>query len=159
MTTPQAGSPDRLLDAGFHREVVASFSSYLEAERALEFLERKGLPVERVSIVAQGLQVVTQEQPAARVSRAVEAGIAGATVGAVTALLGWLAGFWADPTAPLSAGTVCGVLGALAAEHVSLGRRGPGTEVRLSADRYDLAVDPRVADEIAEAIDTEAWRV
>lgn len=149
MTARQAGSaPDRLADAGFHREIVASFSSYLEAERALDCLERRHLPVERISIVAQGLRVVSQERPAERVSRAVEAGIAGATVGALATLLDWLAGFSGEPLVPLAGGTTCGVLGGLAAEQVSLGRRGPGAEVRLSADRYDLSADPRIADEI-----------
>ena len=143
--------------AGFHREIVASFSSYVEAERALDAVQRKRPHVGHVSIVAQGLRVVSDERPAARLWRAVEAGVAGGTVGALAALLAWLASVWPDPALPLAAGSFCGILGGLAADQVSLGRHGPGTELRLFADRYDVSADPRIAGEVAEAIDSEAW--
>lgn len=156
VTAPRAGSPaDRVAAPGYHRETVASFSSYLEAERAIARLASRGLPVDRVSIVAHGLRVVSEEQPAARVSRASEAALAGLPVGALAALLGWLVGLWDDASAPLAVGTASGVLGGLAAEQVAFGRRGPATAVRLSAERYDLSADPRFADEIAEAIEFE----
>lgn len=153
VTAPRAGSPaDRVAAPGYHRETVASFSSYLEAERAIARLASRGLPVDRVSIVAHGLRVVSEEQPAARVSRASEAALAGLPVGALAALLGWLVGLWDDASAPLAVGTASGVL---PAEQVAFGRRGPATAVRLSAERYDLSADPRFADEIAEAIEFE----
>ena len=139
----------------FRREVVASFSSYLEAQRAIDKLAELGFPVERVNVVGQGLQIVTGEAPRTRRLWIFEAGLAGGVVGALAMLLGVLAGM---SMAELSAGWVgagvfCGTLGGIAVEVLSTARHGPSPELRLFADRYDLAVDPGIADEATEALE------
>jgi hypothetical protein len=139
----------------FRREVVASFSSYLEARRAVDNLEALGFPVERLHVVGQGLQIVTAETRRRRWVFVLEAWLAAAVVGALTALLAGLADLGA---AGLSAGWIgfglaCGVLGGAAVQLLSSARRGPSPELRLFADRYDLAVDPGVAEEAVAAIE------
>ena len=42
------------------RRTIASFSSYAEAERAVDFLSDQGFAVERVAIVGTGLRYVEQ---------------------------------------------------------------------------------------------------
>src|SRR3954470_17818084 len=42
------------------RRIVASFGSYAEAQKAVDYLSDEGFPVERVSIVAEDLRFVEQ---------------------------------------------------------------------------------------------------
>jgi hypothetical protein len=139
----------------FRREVVASFSSYLEARRAIDDLAALGFPVERVNVVGQGLQIITGEASRKRWLSLLEAVLAGAVVGALAMLLGVLAGL---DGAALSAtwigsGLISGALGGVSVEVLWSARHGPGAELRLFADRYDLAVDPGIADEALAAIE------
>jgi hypothetical protein len=143
--------------AGYHRDVVASFSSYLEAEHAVDYLVERRFPLQRMAIVGQGLRLVPGEVPGGRAVRALEAGLAGAVVGGLALLVAALLDFgigdggltYAAPTT----GAVCGLLGALAAEVTAIGRRVPGSEIRLFADRYDIVADVGIADAAATAID------
>lgn len=140
---------------GFRREVVASFSSYIESQRAVDQLARAGFPAERVRIVGQGLRIVTGENGGKRWSPLIEAILTGAIVGALLTLLAVLAEVGAAElgTSWTLSGIACGALGAAAAHIFSRGRRGPAPGVRLFADRYDLTVDPGLAEEAADAID------
>ena len=42
------------------RRAIASFSSYADAERAVDYLVDKRFPVQRVAIVGRGLKLVEQ---------------------------------------------------------------------------------------------------
>jgi hypothetical protein len=139
----------------FRREVVASFSSYLEARRAIDNLAALGFPVERVNVVGQGLQIVTGEAPRRRWLSLLEAALAGAVVGAFAMLLGVVTdlGGAALSAAWIGSGLFCGTLGGVSVDVLWSARRGPGPELRLFADRYDLAVDPGIADEAVAAIE------
>jgi hypothetical protein len=110
-----------------------------------------------MAIVGQGLRLVPGELPGGRVARMFEAGLAGAAVAGLAILAAALldlGGGAADLTyGALATGGLCGLLGALAAEVTAAGRRVPGSEVRLFADRYDVAVDRTIAEEAASAID------
>lgn len=144
-------------EVGYHREVVASFSSYLEAERALDYLVEQRLPTQRMAIVGQGLRLVPGELPGGRVARVLEAVLAGAAVGGLAILAAALLNIGAGAAdltyGALATGGFCGLLGALAAEVTAVGRRVPGSEIRLFADRYDVVVDRTIADEAMSAID------
>jgi hypothetical protein len=144
----------------FRREVVASFSSYLEARRAIDNLGALGFPVERVSVVGQGLQIVTGEVPRRRWLSLLEAALAGAVVGALAMLLGVLADVGAAElnAAWIAAGVFCGLLGGISVDVLWSAHGGPSPELRLFADRYDLAVDPGIADEAVAAIEAAESR-
>ncbi|HWC25049.1 MAG TPA: general stress protein, partial [Solirubrobacteraceae bacterium] len=66
------------------RETIATFASYQEAERAVDWLSDRGFAVERVSIVGTGISLV--EQVTGRVTTA-RAALNGAAQGAFVALL------------------------------------------------------------------------
>lgn len=57
--TNREGAPGPDID-GEPRRAVASFSTYAEAERAVDHLSDQQFPVERVSIVARDLKLVEQ---------------------------------------------------------------------------------------------------
>jgi hypothetical protein len=135
--------------------VVASYPTYTEAERAVDYLSDQRFPVERVAIVGRGLSSV--EQVTGRLTvlgAAVRSAIPGAVIGA---LFGWLFGLfdWINPliSGLLLAlyGAVFGaVLGALfgAIGHaLTGGRRDFSSITGMQADRYDVQVDADIAGE------------
>jgi hypothetical protein len=141
------------------RRVVATYDTYEEAERAVDFLADNDFPVERVSIVGRGLHMV--EQVTGRMTYG-EAALRGALTGAVTgALIGWL--FWLfDWFSPIVAagwlildgfwfGAVVGAVWGLLAHAATAGRRDFASRRTMAADRYELLVDEAVAGE-AEAL-------
>jgi hypothetical protein len=158
MITQHTESPPAGRESG-HR-VIATFSRYEDAARAVDLLADDGFPVEHVSIVGRGLHTV--ERVTGRV-RPGKAALRGAVTGAVTgALIGWL--FWVfDWFAPIVAagwliidglwfGGVVGALLGLLAFAVAGGHRDFASAHRLEADRYELHVDEPVADEAADVI-------
>lgn len=90
--------------------VVASYTTYDAAHRAVDLLAGKDFPVERVAIVAGDLRFV--EQVTGR-SGYGSAAAGGASVGAVTgAVLGLVLGLFSLVT-PLSSGLILAIWGAL----------------------------------------------
>jgi hypothetical protein len=72
---------------GRGEEVVATFATHGEAERAVEALANHGFPVDKAAIVARGLQVVEQVTGRSTSGRAALKGAAvGALAGTVVAL-------------------------------------------------------------------------
>jgi hypothetical protein len=143
--------------AGFRREVVASFSAYREAERAVGYLARRRLPAEQISIVGQGLRLVHGDRRRSVVTRILEPALAGAVVGALFTLLAALAdlggGIAETNLAALAFGSACGALAGLSADRIAAERHLHEPEIRLFADRYDVTVDPGIAEEATRAID------
>src|SRR3954467_13464121 len=89
------GSPDA--PARSARRTVASFTTYADAERAVDLLADHDFPVERVAIIGQDLQTIEQlngklDYPTVAWRGAVSGAVPGA-------LLGWIFGLfdWADP--------------------------------------------------------------
>lgn len=140
----------------FDREVVASFSSLSEAERAVGHLAGADVPVDKLRIVGHGLRIV---RPSDRTFRSIiEAGVVGAAVGGliivVAAIFGLgdaladgvtVAAFLLGATCGLAAGTT-----AFVATRIPL----LGAEAQLYAERYDLAADPTIAERAAFEIDS-----
>jgi uncharacterized membrane protein len=137
------------------RRVVASFTDYVDAERAVDRLSDEGFPVERAAIVARGLEYV--EQITGRL-RWIDAALRGMFSGAVAGfLIGWLFGVfnWFDPVIGsvvlalngLWFGALVGSLVGLVAYSLQRGRRDFASVGGVHAERYDVLVDAEVADQ------------
>jgi hypothetical protein len=144
------------------RRVVASYSTYPEAERAVDFLSDKGFPVERTSIVGRGLQFV--EQVTGRRTW-VDAAVRGMFSGAIAGfLVGWLFGIfdWFNPVIASVWLAVWGFLfGALAGSLIGLiahwlmrGRRDFDSVGAMVAEHYEVMADAEVADEAQRVLAT-----
>jgi len=132
------------------RTTVATYSSYEEAERAVDYLSDQDFPVERTAIVGTGLRTV--EQIAGRLTTG-RAALMGATQGAMIGLLfGLLFGlFFSGPDflGVVAYGLVAGILfgatfGAVG-QALQGGRRDFASVQSMQADRYELQVDDEVA--------------
>jgi len=137
------------------RRTVASYSSYAEAERAVDFLSDRKFPVERTAIVGRDLEYV--EEVTGRMSYG-GAALRGALTGAcVGFLVGWLFGLfdWFDPIVSafwlavdgLWFGAVVGALVGLLTHATLRGRRDFASIGAMRANRYDVLVDEEVAGE------------
>jgi hypothetical protein len=142
--------------ASASRRVVASFDTYPEAQRAVDYLSDNGFPVERVTIVGSDLRYVEQVTGRRSYGKAtLEGGLNGAIIGA---LIGFFFGLFSIGDPVLSAvvlafwglifGAVLGALAGLAAHAMSGGRRDFSSASTFQASRYDVLVDH---DEAADA--------
>jgi hypothetical protein len=141
------------LGATAPRRVVASYSSYRDAERAVDHLSDNDFPVDRVSIVGRDLEYV--EQVTGRMTygaAALRGALSGAMVGLLVgwlfavfnwfnAVIGWgwliLDGLWF--------GAVVGAVFGLLAHALTGGRRDFASIGGMRANRYELLVDDEVA--------------
>jgi hypothetical protein len=150
----------RFLQPERPRRVVATFSSYEEAERAVDYLSDHGFPVERSTIVGRDLEYV--EQVTGRMTYG-RAALGGALSGAVIGfLIGWLFGVvnWFDPVVSsfwlaidgLWFGALVGALMGLVTHALSGGRRDFSAIGGMRANRYEVAVEESVADEAARLL-------
>ncbi|MDP8942645.1 MAG: glycine zipper family protein [Actinomycetota bacterium] len=144
------------------QRVVASFRRYADAERAVDYLLDRGIPADRVAIVASDLRLV--ERLTARLGyagAATNGAVAGAVIGA---LFGFVAGIF-DWIEPLVAGLALAlyglVLGGLAGavagavlHAVWRPRRDFSSVGRLEARRYDVMVDETRATEAVEVLES-----
>ena len=128
------------------KTTVATYSSYAEAERAVDFLSDKGFPIEKVAIVGTGLRTV--EQVAGRLTTG-RAALLGAGQGAMIGLLfGLLFGlffegpdFFGVVLYGLVAGTIFGaVLGAVG-QAAQGGRRDFASVRGMQAEQYEIQVE------------------
>lgn len=160
MKTKAAHNAPRNDVGGRPRRAVASYSTYAEAERAVDHLADQKFPVERVSIVARGLKLV--EQVTGRRGY-LEAALQGLTSGALIGLLiGWLFGLfnWFEPITSafwlaidgLWFGALLGALFGLLLHALSRGRRDFDSVTGFTADRYEVLVDDEVAAEAARLL-------
>jgi hypothetical protein len=134
MTSPASGG-----------ETVSTYSSYEDAERAVDYLSDKGFPVENAQIVGSNLHLV--EQVTGRVTTG-RAALAGAGSGAWFGLfIGLLVGLFT--TGPEWVGLVLGGLligatwGAIFgffAQYAMRGSREFSSNRALVAERYDVVV-------------------
>jgi Heat induced stress protein YflT domain len=141
------------------RRAVASYSSYQEAERAVDWLSDQGFAVERVSIVGTGLRYVEQVAGRMTTGRAALMGAGqGVFIGLLFALLFGLfftgPGFLGLLFYGLVAGAILGaIFGALA--HTAMGgRRDFASVARTEADRYEVLVDHDLAGEAERLLST-----
>jgi hypothetical protein len=152
-------APDRngggTLEQTGPRRVVASYTSYADAERAVDYLSDNKFPVDRVSIVGRDLEFV--EHVTGRLTYA-GAALRGALSGALVGLLvGWLFSIfnWFDPVIGwgwlilngLWFGAVVGALFGVLSHALTGGRRDFASIGAVRANHYELLVDDEVATE------------
>jgi len=136
------------------RRTIATFTSYRDAERAVDYLAGEDFPVESLAIVGTGLRYV--EEIEGRVTSG-RAALMGALQGAVLGLLfAALFGLFFTGTGVgllglllygLVSGAVFGALLGLLGHAAQGGRRDFASVASTRADRYELQADHAVADE------------
>ena len=140
------------------RRVVGSYSSYAEAERAVDFLSDEGFPVEQVAIVGSGIKLVEQVGGRLTVGRAALTGAGqGAMIGLLFALLIGL--FFTVAEAFLGvlvygvvAGLIFGAILGAVAQAAQGGRRDFTSVSGIQADRYEVQVAEDSADRATELL-------
>jgi hypothetical protein len=128
------------------KTTVATYTSYADAERAVDYLSDQGFPVEKVAIVGTGLRTV--EQVAGRLTTG-KAALAGAGQGAMIGLFFGLlfSLFFEGPDFlgvvlyGLVAGTVFGAVFAAVAQAAQGGRRDFASVRAMQAAEYELQVE------------------
>lgn len=139
------------------RRTIASYTTYQEAERAVDHLSDQGFPVERTAIVGQDVRMV--EQVTGRMGYG-EAAVHGAASGALPgALIGWVSGLlnWLDPVVSglllalygLVFGALVGAPLGLLAHAAQQGRRDFASVSFMQPSKYDVVADDAIADEAA----------
>jgi hypothetical protein len=132
------------------KTTVATYGSYAEAERAVDFLSDRGFPVERAAIVGTGLKSV--EQISGRLTTG-RAALMGAGQGALIGLLfGLLFGLFFEGPAffgvllyALVVGALFGAVFAALAQAAQGGRRDFGSVTGFQAESYEVQVDHEVS--------------
>lgn len=142
------------------RRPIAVYGNYADAERAVDRLSDLGFPVERVAIVGHDLTLV--EQVTGRATYLTSA-LRGAAAGALPGvLIGWLFGLF-DLVNPLVAsivlafyglliGAVLGALIGVITYALQRGRRDFHAVTLMVPSRYEVVVDPEIADEAARLL-------
>jgi hypothetical protein len=131
------------------RRVIASYTTYREAQQAVDRLSDEGFPVEHVAIVAEGLRFV--EQITGRMGWG-KAALGGTASGATTGLLiGFVFGLlsWFDPLTSavslalwgLLIGGIIGLVLGLVTYALTGGRRDFTSVSGMQADHYNILVD------------------
>lgn len=134
------------------RVVVASYESYSEAQRAVDYLSDGNFPVQRVAIVAEDLRLV--EQVTGRMGYG-RAALQGAGFGAlIGAILGFFLGGLSSYVAMLWLiyGAIIGLIVALINHALSGGRRDFSSVEGIQAGRYNVTADEEVADEASQLL-------
>lgn len=140
------------------RKTVASYSSYAEAEHAVDSLSDQGVAVEHTAIVGKGLRSVEQVTGRMTAGRAALNGLGeGALIGTLFALLFGI--FFNGPdfgyllVYSVVTGGLFGVtMGVIAYAVDSDGRRDFVSNTSISADRYEVQADDELAAEARSAL-------
>ena len=149
----QASTEVAVVDESRPRRTLASYPTYAEAERAVDWLSDQGFAVEHVAIVGKGLRSVEQVTGRMTAGRAALIGAGeGALIGMLFAILFGI--FFTGPAFgglllySVIVGSLFGaLLGALAHEVNSAGRRDFVSDSGIVADRYEVQADEGVADD------------
>lgn len=145
------------------RVVLGSYRDYESAQRAVDALADRNLPVANVAIVASDLRMV--EQVTGRQTWLTAAGN-GAGSGALTgAFLGFLFGLLSivDPLVSglalalygLLLGAAAGAIIGIIAYAATGGRRDFRSFRTLDASRYDVVADPEISDDARAVLDDQ----
>jgi len=144
--------------------VVASYPTYADAERAVDYLSDQRFPVERTAIVGRGLSSFERITGRLTIWRAAAQSAAyGAVLGA---LFGWLFGLF-DWVNPLISGLLLALYGAifgavaggllgLLGHALTGGRRDFSSVAGMRAESYDILVDAEVAPQAIQLLDAPA---
>jgi hypothetical protein len=136
------------------RRTVATYPTYADAQRAVDYLSDEKFPVQRVAIVEEGLRLV--EQGTGRMNYGMAA-LNGALSGAIPGLFfGFIFGLfsWIQPVASaftlafygLIYGAIFGAIIGLISQALSGSERNFASVPRIDARHYSLVVDEEFAD-------------
>jgi hypothetical protein len=152
---------ERIMKEGYgSRRMVASYGTYAEAQGAVDRLADGGFPVERLSIVAEGLRFEERVTGRKGYGRAALEGLgAGALPGA---LVGFVFGLFSlvDPLVSglllafygLLFGALIGAAFGLVSHALSGGRRDFSSVGAMRAESYDVVADEEVAESAARRL-------
>lgn len=148
------------------RLMVASYPTYRQAQRAVDYLSDQKFPVERVAIVAEGLRLVEQVTGRLNYGRvALNGAISGAFIGVLVGLLLGLLDFTAPVISMLNLalwglmiGAVIGALVGIISYAMSSGQRDFESVSGFQADHYNILVDTDAADEAGRLLDRMSER-
>lgn len=134
------------------RRTVASYNSYADAQKAVDYLSDKDFAVERTAIVAEGLKFVEQVTGRLNWGRVISTA---ASSGALTGvLIGLLLGLLFPVTPLLNivlyglvVGIIISILFGVLGYAMSGGRRDFSSVGGMQADTYNVMVDADVAEE------------
>ena len=145
-TTPSPAGPNG-------RRTIATYNSYRDAERAVDYLSDNRFPVDKVAIIGSDLRLV--EQVTGRMTYG-GAALRGAVSGAFAGLLiGWLFGLFnwsvlatfALALYGLLFGAVVGAIFGLIMHALQGGRRDFASVQAMTPGRYEVVADEEVADQ------------
>jgi uncharacterized membrane protein len=146
------------------RPVVASYPTYQQAQRAVDFLSDSKFPVERTAIIGSDLRMV--ETVLGRLTRG-RAALAGAGSGAWFGLLvGLLLSLFAAGNhdvlllmvSGLFWGAIFGALFGFVGHAMTGGRRDFASRSQIVAARYDVVADAAVVEEAKNLLIKLGWR-
>lgn len=150
----------QMFDTPTARRTIASYRTYVEAQRAVDYLSDQRFPIERVSIVAEGLRFVEQVTGRLNYGRAALNGaLSGAVIGG---LIGFIWGLFSLFSPLVSAinlamfgilfGAIIGAVIGLIGYALSGGRRDFTSIGGVQAEQYNVMVDAEIADEAARLL-------
>ena len=141
------------------QRVVSSYGNYAEAQRAVDYLSDNDFPVQKVTIVGQGLRFVEQVTGRLNWGRAALSGLfsgawTGLFVGLVIGLFFPFAngGYWYAVGTCLVIGAVFGLAAGLVGYALSGGKRDFTSTGTMEASRYDIYVDADHAEKAEEML-------
>ena len=133
------------------RRTIATYASYAEAQKAVDYLSDNKFEVEKTAIVAEGLKFVEQVTGRLNWGRVISTS---ASIGALTGvLIGLFLGFFfGGPLLNivlygLVVGIVISILFAVAGYAATRGQRDFSSVGGMQAERYNVMVDTDAADE------------
>lgn len=142
------------------RSTIASYRSYAEAQQAVDYLSDRKFPVERLTIVAEGLSVVEQVTGRLGYGRALLNGVfsgaaTGALFGFIFGLFDWITPVLSGLTLALYGlvyGAIVGAVLGFSYYTLSQGRRDFTSVTGMQADHYNIDVDDEAADEASQLL-------
>jgi hypothetical protein len=141
---------------------VATYSDYLSAQRAVDFLSDNQFPVEQTAIIGTDLRLVEKVLGRMTTARAALAGAgSGAWFGLLIGLLFGLfsvSAWWRVLLAGLIIGAVWGAIFGAVAHAMSGGRRDFTSRSSLSASQYAVSVDAEFADQARQLLARLNWQ-
>jgi heat induced stress protein YflT len=143
------------------RRTIATYSSYEEAERAVDFLSDQEFPIERIAIVGTGLRSVEQIVRRVTTGRATLTGAGeGAGIGLFFTLFFGLffdgSGFFSLLAYAVITGALIGAIFSAIGHAAQGGRRDFASIAGTYPRHYALQVDEEVADEAQRVLDRTA---
>lgn len=146
------------------RSAIASYDSYAEAERTVDYLSDQKFPVDRVSIVGKDMRSV--EQVTGRLGylgAAFQGAMSGATAGIFVGFLLSLFSLANPLVSGLSLafyglvfGAIVGAVFGLMGHALSRGRRDFSSVNRVEASRYDVMAEEDVAPDAARLLSKQS---